>query len=129
MTEPVWLELPDALAVHEGVLAIHGGPEGTRDESLLASALARPRQLFAYAQTPDAADLAAAYAFGIVRNHPFVDGNKRTAFVLAVLFLELNGYRFNASEEDAAQTMISLAGGELEERDYAAFLRNHATVT
>lgn len=125
----MWLELPDALAVHERVLAIHGGPEGTRDESLLASALARTRQLFAYTQAPDAADLAAAYAFGIVRNHPFVDGNKRTAFVLAVLFLGLNGYRFNASEEDAAQTMISLAGGELEERDYAAFLRNHATVT
>lgn len=129
MMEPVWLELPDALAVHERVLAIHGGPEGIRDESLLASALARPRQMFAYAEAPDAAGLAAAYAFGIVRNHPFVDGNKRTAFVLAVLFLELNGYGFHASEEDAAQMTINLAGGELEEHDYALFLRNHATAT
>jgi len=126
MTEPVWLEVADALAVHERVLAIHGGPEGTRDESLLASALARPRQMFSYAEAPDTADLAAAYAFGIVRNHPFVDGNKRTAFVLAVLFLELNGYRFNANEEDAALTMIGLAGGDIEERDYAAFLRKYA---
>lgn len=126
MTEPVWLDVADALAVHERVLAIHGGPEGTRDESLLASALARPRQMFSSAEAPDTVDLAAAYAFGIVRNHPFVDGNKRTAFVLAVLFLELNGYRFNANEEDAALTMIGLAGGEIEERDYAAFLRKYA---
>jgi death-on-curing protein len=88
--------------------------------------MARPQQHFAYAESPDIVDMAAAYTWGIVRNHPFVDGNKRTGFVVGVLFLELNGYRFNASEEDAAQMVLELASGNLDEAGYIAFLRAHA---
>ena len=123
MTEPVWIEEQDALALHDRLLALHGGAAGVRDVALLQSALARPRQIAAYAQTPSIIDMAAAYTTGIVRNHPFVDGSKRTGFVVGVLFLELNGYRFIASEEDAAQAVLSLAAGSLNEQDYAAFLR------
>ena len=93
--------------------------------ALLQSALARPRQHFVYAETPDLVDLATAYTAGIVRNHPFVDGNKRTGFVLGILFLELNGYRFTASEEDAASAVMGLAAGELDENGYSAFLRGN----
>ena len=96
-----------------------------RDDGLLKSALARPQQHFAYAEPPVIVDMAAAYTCGIVRNHPFVDGNKRTGFVVGVLFLELNGYRFNASEEDAAQVVLELASGNLDEGGYIAFLRAH----
>jgi len=98
-----------------------------RDDGLLKSALARPQQHFAYAESPDIVDMAAAYTWGIVRNHPFVDGNKRTGFVVGVLFLELNGYRFNASEEDAAQMVLALASRNLDEAGYIAFLRAHAS--
>jgi len=94
MTEPVWIEERDALTLHDRLLALHGGAAGVRDTALLQSALARPRQISAYAQTPGIIDMAAAYTAGIVRNHPFVDGNKRTGFVVGILFLELNGYRF-----------------------------------
>ena len=127
MTEPVWIEEQDALALHDRLLALHGGAAGVRDVALLQSALARPRQIAAYAQTPSIIDMAAAYTTGIVRNHPFVDGNKRTGFVVGVLFLELNGYRFIASEEDAAQAVLSLAAGTLDEQSYAVFL--HANIT
>ena len=126
MTEPVWIEERDALALHDRLLALHGGAAGVRDTALLQSALARPRQVAAYAQTPGIIDMAAAYTAGIVRNHPFIDGNKRTGFVVGVLFLELNGYRFTASEEDAAQTVLGLAAGTLDEQGYAAFLRANA---
>ena len=128
MKEPVWIDERDALALHDRLLALHGGAVGLRDVGLLKSALARPQQHFAYAESPDIVDMAAAYTSGIVRNHPFVDGNKRTGFVLGVLFLELNGYRFNASEEDAAQMVLELASGNLEEARYIAFLRAHASV-
>ena len=123
MTEPLWLEERDALALHDRLLALHGGAAGVRDDALLQSALARPQQIHAYADAPDLLDLAAAYTAGIVRNHPFIDGNKRTGFVVGILFLELNGYRFTASEADAAQAVLELAAGTLDEAGYTNFLR------
>ena len=124
MKEPVWIDERDALALHDRLLALHGGAVGLRDDGLLKSA--RPQQHFAYAESPAIVEMAAAYTWGIVRNHPFLDGNKRTGFVVGVLFLELNGYRFNASEEDAAQMILELASGNLDEAGYTAFLRAHA---
>lgn len=126
MSGPIWIDQRDALALHERLVALHGGAGGLRDEGLLASALARPQQHFAYAELADVIDMATAYTAGIVRNHPFVDGNKRTGFVVGILFLELNGYRFTASEEDAAQMVIALAGGDIHERGYCSFLRANA---
>lgn len=123
MREPVWIEERDALVLHDRLLALHGGASGVRDGALLQSALARPRQHCAYAENADAIDMAAAYTAGIVRNHPFVDGNKRTGFVVGILFLELNGCRFTASEEDATQAVMALAAGTLDEPGYTAFLR------
>ncbi len=111
------------LAVHEEQLAQHGGGVGLRDEGLLESALARPIDLAAYDSAADAAALAAAYAFGIAKNHPFIDGNKRTAFVAMELFLMDNGYVFTASDEDALMTMLRLAAGEMDEGEYAAWIR------
>ena len=128
MKAPVWIDERDALALHDSLLALHGGAAGLRDDGLLKSALARPRQQFAYAESPDIVDMAAAYTWGIVRNHPFIDGNKRTGFVVGILFLELNGYRFSASEEDAAQAVLKLASGNLDEAGYIAFLRAHASL-
>ena len=127
MKAPVWIDERDALALHDSLLALHGGAAGLRDDGLLKSALARPRQQFAYAESPDIVDMAAAYTWGIVRNHPFIDGNKRTGFVVGILFLELNGYRFSASEEDAAQAVLKLASGNLDEAGYVAFLRANAS--
>ena len=127
MNEPVWIDERDALALHDRLLALHGGAAGLRDEALLKSALARPRQHHAHAESPDVIDLAAVYTVGIVHNHPFVDGNKRTGFVVGILFLELNGYLFNASEEDVAQAVLEVAAGNLDEAGYSAFL--HANVT
>ena len=123
MKEPVWIDERDALVLHDRLLALHGGSTGVRDEGLLKSALARPRQHFAYADSPDLIDLATAYTAGIVRNHPFIDGNKRTGFVVGILFLEVNDCRFTASEEDAAQAVLGLAAGSLDEAGYSAFLR------
>ena len=123
MREPVWIEERDALVLHDRLLALHGGAPGVRDGALLQSALARPRQHYFYAENADVIDMAAAYTAGIVRNHPFVDGNKRTGFVVGILFLELNGYRFTANEEDATQAVMALAAGTLDEPGYTAFLR------
>jgi death-on-curing protein len=122
MSEPTWIEDELVLAIHDRQLIEHGGAEGLRDESLLQSALGRPLNHFAYAST-DIVELAAKYTAGIVQNHPFVDGNKRTGFVVGVLFLELNGYRFTASEEAAAQAVLELAAGTLEEKGFCEFLR------
>jgi death-on-curing protein len=124
--KPVWIDERDAIALHSRLLALHGGVEGLRDRGLLQSALARPQQQYANAGSSEMIDRAAAYAAGIVRNHPFVDGNKRTGFVVGILFLELNGYRFAASEEDAAQAVLKLADGTLDEAHYNAFLRGNA---
>jgi death-on-curing protein len=121
--EPVWIDKRDALVLQDRLLALHGGAAGLRDHALLESALARPQQHFAYAESPDIVDMATAYTAGIVRNHPFVDGNKRTGFVVGILFLELNGYRFTASQEDAARAVVELAAGNLDEAGYSAFLR------
>ena len=123
MTEPVWIDEGTALAIHDRSLLLHGGASGVRDLGLLRSALARPQQLAAYGDHPDLIERAAALAAGIVHNHPFVDGNKRTGFVVGILFLEINGGRFEASEEAAAQAVLSLADGSLDEAGYAAFLR------
>lgn len=125
MNEPVWIELPVVFAIHDLQLSEHGGAEGVRDIGLLDSALASPRQLQAYGQ-PDLCDLAAAYTTRIVRNHPFVDGNKRTGFVVGVLFLELNGMEFRAQEAEATRAVLDLAAGKLDERQFSEWLRRQA---
>ena len=124
--EPLWIEERDVLAIHDRLLALHGGATGLRDRSLLESTLARPRQHYAYADKSDVVEMAALYTAGIVRNHPFVDGNKRTGFVIGVLFLELHGFDFKASEEDATQSVMDLAAGTLDEAAYTAWLRENA---
>lgn len=125
MSEPVWIIERDALALHDRLLALHGGAAGVRDSGLLQSALARPLQQFAYDETADIISMAAAYIAGIVRNHPFIDGNKRTGFVVGILFLELNGFCYTASEADSAQAIINLAAGTLDETGLIAFLREN----
>ena len=120
--EPIWIDERDALAIHGRLLSVHGGAAGLRDEGLLQSALARPRQHHAYAGSPDIMEMAALYTAGIVRNHPFMDGNKRTGFVVGILFLELNGFNFHASEEDATQAVMDLAAGKIDEPAYAEWL-------
>ncbi len=122
MKEPYWLAREECLALHEMMLAQYGGSEGLRDENLLESALAKPRQLFNYGK-PTMSDLAASYAFGVIKNHPFIDGNKRTGFMLGAGFLERNGYEFFAEEADAALQTLALAAGELSEKLYAAWLK------
>ncbi len=125
MSDWVWIRRDVIIAIHEMQLAEHGGLAGTRDAGLLDSALGRPQHLAAYGQ-PDAAALAAAYGWGISRNHPFIDGNKRTGFVAAELFLQLNGHELTASDGDCVVTMLSVAAGELSEDDFAAWLRRHS---
>ena len=120
--EWVWIDPAVVLAVHDEQLAEHGGVAGVRDAGLLDSALARPRNLAHYG-APDTFELAAAYAFGLVKNHPFVDGNKRSAFVAAELFLVLNGWRLTATDTDCVLTMLALASGDMDEPRYADGLR------
>lgn len=120
--EPVWLADAVVFAMHGRLLAEHGGAERVRDAALLESVLARPQQLFAYGD-PDLYDLAAEYAARIVRNHPFVDSNKRTAFMTAYVFLARNGLRLTAPEIDATQILSALAANQLGEADFAAWLR------
>lgn len=119
-----WVLDAVALAAHAEQLAEHGGAEGVRDEGGLASAMARPRNLAGYGE-PDAAALAAAYAFGIARNHPFVDGNKRTAAVVAETFLALNDCRLRASDAELVVTIVALAASDLSEDELADWLRDH----
>jgi death on curing protein len=121
MKEPEWILRETALALQEQSLAGYGGLAGIRDEGMLDAALSRPQQHFAYGK-PSLCELAAVYAFGLVRNHPFLDGNKRTAFIVAVTFLELNGRRFTAAEADAAVQTLALAAGAISESTYAAWL-------
>jgi len=120
----VWLSLQLIHAVHEEQLAEHGGPAGGRDEGLLASAMGRPQNRALY-ESPDAATLAAAYAFGIARNHPFTDGNKRTAFVAMEVFLDLNGFELVASDHDCVLITLKLAEGGLDEDALAQWIREH----
>jgi death-on-curing protein len=124
VSEPSWIEEDLVLAIHDRQLVEHGGADGIRDESLLHSALGRPLNSIAYASS-DIIELAAKYTAAIIQNHPFVAGNKRTGFVVGVLFLELNGCRFRASEEAAARAVIELAAGTLDERGYCEFLRGN----
>ncbi len=121
----VWIDPAVVMAVQEEQLAEHGGGTGVRDASGLESALARPQQLAHHGQ-PDLADLAASYAFGLARNHPFVDGNKRTAFVAAELFLALNGFELVADDADCVVTTLALAAGELTEAAFAAWVRHES---
>ncbi len=126
MKEPVWVDLPDCLAFHEELLSRFGGLSGIRDERLLDSALNRPHHAFAYGK-PTLFRLAAAYAFGISRNHPFLDGNKRMAFLIAALFLEINGFHVAASEEEVVVQTVALAANDITEADYALWLRHSST--
>jgi death-on-curing protein len=128
MSTPVWIADELVLAIHDRQLVEHGGAEGLRDEALLQSALGRPLNHFAY-ESADVVELAAKYTAGIVQNHPFLDGNKRTGFVVGVLFLELNGYRFVASEEAAAQAILELAAGTMDEMGFCEFLRANSERT
>jgi len=123
VSAPVWIDERDALALHNRLLALDGGLAGVRDEGLLKSALARSQQLYAYGNSPDTVELASACTAGIVRNHPCIDGNKRTGFILGALFLEMNGYRLTASEEDATQAVLGLAAGTIDENAFAAWMR------
>ena len=125
MTEWIWLDIAVIYAVHDEQLAEHGGSAGVRDSGLLESALTRPQNLTAYGQ-PDAIDLAAAYGFGIASNHPFIDGNKRTAFVAVELFLELNGYELTATDADCVLTMPTLAASEIDEAAFANWIRGNS---
>ena len=122
----VWVSAEVALAAHLEQIAEHGGAEGVRDAGLLDSAMARPRNLADYG-APDAAALAAAYAFGIARNHPFTDGNKRTAAVVSETFLGLNGYRLTASDAELVVAFVALAAGELAEDELADWFRQRTT--
>jgi death-on-curing protein len=122
MKLPVWVLRETVLTLHEQSLAEFGGAAGIRDEGLLDSALAKPGNLFAYSK-PTLFELAASYGFGLVKNHPFIDGNKRTGFIVAVVFLELNGYRIQATEAEAAVRTLALAAGEVSEADFAAWLK------
>lgn len=128
MKEPIWIRREEALAIHAQQLSLFGGPGGIRDPGLLDSALARPKNMWAYDEIPPGMGrLAAAYAFGISSNHPFVDGNKRTALVISFVFLEINGLQMIASQEDAYLTFLKLAAGQLSEEELAAwFDRNSA---
>jgi death-on-curing protein len=122
--EPEWITAPIVLAIHDEQLAIHGGSSGVRDIALLESALDRPRNKWAY-ESAELPELAAAYAFGVARNHPFVDGNKRTALLALYTFLGVNGVDFVVAEADAAAMILTLAAGEVSEESLARWIRDN----
>ncbi|MEO6805488.1 MAG: type II toxin-antitoxin system death-on-curing family toxin [Edaphobacter sp.] len=125
MTEPIWIDKPEVLIAHSMQLAEHGGSDGIRDETLLDSALAKPRNVFAYSDTADLARLAASYAFGIARNHAFIDGNKRTALVVSEGFLRVNGMKVVSNPEEKYFTFLHLADGSLSEEALTAWFTKH----
>ncbi len=125
MKKWIWIDPSVISAVHDEQIAEHGGSAGLRDAALLESALARPLNLAAYG-TPDHAELAACYGVAIAKNHPFLDGNKRTAFVAVELFLMLNGWQLNASDTDSVLTMLAVAAGKTSESEFAQWLREHS---
>ena len=122
-----WVDREVLLILHDESLAEHGGGVGIRDEGLLDSALVRPLDTVAYG-APDAADLAASYGFGLAKNHPFVDGNKRAAFLAVGLFLYLNGHRLTASQADATRAVLALAAGEISEAQFAQWIRDNMRI-
>lgn len=126
MKEPVWILHQSVLAIHDVLLAEFGGAPGIRDESLLESALARPRNLWSY-EKATLFRLAAAYTHGIVKNHPFIDGNKRTGYVIGGIFLERNGHTLNASEEEATAAIMALASAAITETDFTHWLQENCT--
>jgi death on curing protein len=123
----IWINEADAILIHERLLSLNGGAAGIRDLGLLQSALARPQQLRNYGDNPTIIDLAASYIMGIVKNHPFVDGNKRVGFAIGILFLELNGHFFTANAITAADTILAVAAGEMNETSLANFLLHNST--
>lgn len=125
--EPRWVGRLVADAIQHDLIGTHGGLPGLRDEGLLEAALARPRQLWSYSASVDVPSLAAAYAYGLARNHPFNDGDKRIAFMVAAVFAELNGHRFDAPESEVVDMMLRLAGGAVEEEALAEWLRDRLT--
>jgi len=127
VSEPRWLTPAVVRALHAEAMVLFGGSPGLRGEGLLESALARPRQLFAYGNTPDLFALAAAYATGILRNHPFVDGNKRAAVLAVAVFLHLNGWRFDPEEADEVHTIRAAAAGDIDEPALAAWINANST--
>jgi death-on-curing protein len=126
MPEPIWIDLDVVLAIHEEQLAEHGGRSGVRDRGLLESAVARPRNQFSHGVV-SVARLAASYAFGISRNHPFLDGNKRTSLVVAELFLQLNGLDFSATDAECVTVFLRLAAGDLTEAQLADWIAANST--
>lgn len=127
INEPwVWIDASVITAIHDAQLAEHGGAAGVRDVGMLESALARPLQLAVYGE-PDATALAAAYGFGLAKNHPFIDGKKRSAFVAVELFLALNGWQLDADDASCVMAMLSLAGGDSSEADFAEWIRTHSS--
>ncbi len=125
MSEPVWILRAALELLHSQSIAEHGGADGLRDEGLLESALARPQNLFAYEEVSDLARLAASYGFGIAKNHAFVDGNKRAAFISIGLFLRLNGQRLVADKAEATLIMLSVASSAFNEEELASWIRKH----
>jgi death-on-curing protein len=126
MKEPIWMDKPEVLIAHSMQLAEHGGSAGIRDETLLDSALAKPRNVFAYSDSLDLPRLAASYAFGIARNHAFIDGNKRTALVVSEGFLRVNGLKVVSTPEEKYFTFLHLADGSLSEEELTAWFTRHA---
>ena len=124
MNEPQWIALDVVLAIHEAQLSEHGGSMGVRDFGLLESALARPKNLYSYSNPVTLHELGAAYAFGLVKNHPFADGNKRTAWVVCAVFIELNGLQVNVDQAQVVHMVVGLAAGQLSESQFAAWLQD-----
>ena len=122
-----WLLDGVVIAIHDEQIALHGGITGIRDEGLLSSALARPKQKANYGDS-SVFDLAAAYAYGIIRNHPFVDGNKRTGFLVAYVFLNINGWELRSGEVEAVNAVIDLAAGEMDETGFSTWLKNKSLI-
>ncbi|MEQ1543758.1 type II toxin-antitoxin system death-on-curing family toxin [Methyloglobulus sp.] len=125
MTGIIWITESDTILIHERLLALNGGAAGILDRGLLQSALARPQQLHNYGNNPAIIDLAASYIMGIVKNHPFVDGNKRVGFGVGILFLEMNGHAFTASATAVADTILAVASSDLDEDGLRAFLKEN----
>jgi len=128
MIEPNWVLNEIVIAVHQMLIAEHGGSLGIRDEGLLESALTRPRQVFFYEAEATIFDLAASYGFGLAKNHPFIDGNKRAALSIAAIFLEINGYTFDAPEPEAVVVFEKLAAGDLSEKELAKWFSGNSTL-